>query len=86
MLRAQEQLLLGARIPSTLKERLLKYCLSHGIKMNYFVTEAIKEKLQEIAEDNRLTALAQERLKKAEFISQKELNRYLLKRGITPNV
>lgn len=82
MVKANEQLLLGARVPATLKEQLLKYCLSHGIKMNYFVTEAIKEKLQEIAEDNHFAVVARERLRKSEFITQKNINRYLSKRKI----
>jgi predicted DNA-binding protein len=84
MLKSHEQALLGARIPIQLKERLLRFCLSHGIKMNYFVSEAIKEKLQEILEERELTVIAKERLKSAKFISQKELNRYLSKRGIKP--
>jgi len=39
--------MIGARIPVILKEKLSKYCLSNGIKINYFVTQAIKERLQE---------------------------------------
>lgn len=42
-----QQTLIGARIPVALKEKLSKYCLSNGIKINYFVTQAIKERLQE---------------------------------------
>ena len=82
MLNSQEQVLLGARVPAYIKERLSKYCLSHGIKMNYFISEAIKERLLEIAEDSRDIAVAQGRLKAPEFISQKEFDKYLLKRGI----
>ena len=82
MLKFQGQALLGARIPVPLKERLLRYCLSHGIKMNYFVSEAIKEKLLEMAEDKRLIELAKARLKDAKFVSQEEFNKYLPSRGI----
>lgn len=82
MFKSQEQTLLGARIPIQLKERLLKYCLSHGIKMNYFISEAIKEKLQEIVEERQLATIAKERLKTGKFVSQKELDKYLSKRGI----
>ena len=78
----QENVLIGARVPVNLKESLSKYCLSHGVKMNYFITEAIKEKLLEIAEDNEDIAVANERLKNAEFISQEEFNKSLLKKGI----
>jgi len=85
MFKSQEQVLLGARIPIPLKERLLKYCLSHGLKMNYFVSEAIKEKLQEIVEERQLAAIAKERLKTGKFVSQKEFDKYLSKRGISPS-
>jgi S-adenosylmethionine:diacylglycerol 3-amino-3-carboxypropyl transferase len=79
-----QQTLIGARIPSALKEKLSKYCLSNGIKINYFITQAIKERLQEISEDNQDIATGEERLKKPDFISQKEFNAYLSKRGIKP--
>ena len=76
------QVLLGTRVPLTLKERLSRYCLSHGVKINYFVAEAIKERLLEISEDREDLLIAQERLKEAKFISHKEMSRYLVKRGI----
>ncbi len=40
--------LLGARIPVPLIIELRSYCKSHGILMNHFVSEAIKEKLIKI--------------------------------------
>ncbi|MDP2927693.1 MAG: hypothetical protein Q8N80_02700 [Candidatus Omnitrophota bacterium] len=76
------QVLLGTRVPLPLKERLSRYCLSHGVKMSYFVAEAIKERLLEISEDKEDLLTAQERLKEAKFISPKEIGRYLAKRGI----
>lgn len=76
------QIFLGARIPVSLKEKLSKYCLTYGIKMNYFVAEAISEKLQEIAQERWDITVAKERLKDAKFVSQEGFNRYLLKRGI----
>lgn len=78
----KESVLIGARVPNELKETMSKYCLNHGIKMNYFVTEAIKEKLLEVAEDSHDIAIAKERLNNAEFVSHKEFSKYLLKRGI----
>ncbi len=59
----EAQALLGARVPVELKEKLYKYCLNHGIKMSYFVSEAIREKLLEIAEDARYLEIARKRLK-----------------------
>ena len=76
------QVLLGRRVPLPLKERLSRYCLSHGIKINYFVAEAIRERLLEIGEDKEDICTAQDRLKDAQFILPKEMNRYLAKRGI----
>lgn len=78
----QNQVLIGARIPIDLKEQLLKFCLGHGIKMNYFVAEAIKEKLLETIEDYQDIAIAKKRLKSAQFVSQREFDKYLSKRGI----
>ncbi len=84
MYKVKEQVLLGTRVPANLKNRLSVYCLSHGIKMSYFVAEAIQEKLQEMAEDKRDLALAKERLKSANYISANEFHNYLGKRGIRP--
>ena len=77
-----QQVLLGARIPVSLKEKVSKYCLNHGIKLGYFVAQAIKEKLLEMAEENQDVRIANARLKKAEYFSQNEFNAYLSKRGI----
>lgn len=42
-----QQTMLGVRIPVGLRQSLAKYCLGHGVKMSYFVAEAIQEKLTE---------------------------------------
>ena len=47
--------LLGARIPETLVLELREYCKSHGILMNHFVSEAIKEKLKKIKRSEEKT-------------------------------
>jgi len=78
----KKQVLLGTRIPSDLKLRLSKYCVSHGVKISYFVTQAIKEKLQDLVEDRLDIAEAEKRLQKPEFISREEFEKYLHKRGI----
>lgn len=52
-----QQTLIGTRIPVVLKEKLSKYCISNGIKINYFVTQAIKERLQETEEDKALKVI-----------------------------
>jgi len=40
--------LIGARIPEPVAIELKEYCRSHGILINYFVFEAIKEKLRKV--------------------------------------
>ncbi|MFA5927807.1 MAG: hypothetical protein WC838_00695 [Candidatus Margulisiibacteriota bacterium] len=77
-----QQVMLGTRVPTVLKEKLCKYCLNHGIKMSYFVSQMIREKLLEIAEDNSDLETARKRSKNAQTISQKEFDHYLSKRGI----
>ena len=38
--------LIGSRIPESVIIELREYCKSHGILMNYFVSEAIKAELK----------------------------------------
>jgi predicted DNA-binding protein len=76
------QVLLGTRVPLSVKEKLARYCIAHGIKMNYFVTEAIKERLLEVSEDKEDLLIAKDRLKDAKFISQQEMGKYIAKRGV----
>ena len=40
--------LIGTRIPELIIKELREYCKSHGILMNHFVSEAIKDKLKKI--------------------------------------
>ena len=40
--------LIGTRISESVIIELREYCKSHGILMNHFVSEAIKEKLKKI--------------------------------------
>ena len=39
---------LGARIPGDLKDKVSDYCDRKGIKMQFFVTEALREKLTDV--------------------------------------
>jgi len=43
-----KKILIGSRIPEPIIIELKEYCKSHGILMNYFVSEAIKEKLKKV--------------------------------------
>jgi hypothetical protein len=40
--------LIGVRIPEPIIIELREYCKSHGIFINHFVSEAIKEQLKKI--------------------------------------
>ena len=76
--------LIGARIPSVLKESLDKYCTEHGVKMSFFVSQAIREKLEEVIEDENDLMVIQESLKKPDLATSEEFNNYLSRRGIKP--
>lgn len=76
------KVLLGTRVPLSVKEKLARYCIANGIKMSYFVTEAIKERLLEVSEDKEDMLIAKDRLKDAKFISQQEMGKYIAKRGV----
>lgn len=43
-----KKILMGSRIPEPVIIELREYCKSHGILMNHFVSEAIKEKLKKV--------------------------------------
>lgn len=43
-----KKILIGSRIPESVIIELREYCKSHGILMNYFVSEAIKAKLKKV--------------------------------------
>ena len=43
-----KKILIGSRIPEPLVLELREYCKSHGILINHFVSEAIKEKLKKV--------------------------------------
>ena len=77
-----QQVFLSARIPMSLKNKLSEYCESHGIKMGYFITQAIQEMLREAAEDSQDISTVRAGLKTAEYVSQKEFDQYLSKRNI----
>ena len=79
---AMSQVLFASRIPVNLKQKLFHFCSGHGIKMNFFVSQAIQEKLERIAEDEADVSLVLERQKNAEFISQKEMDLHFKKRFV----
>ena len=43
-----KKILIGSRISESVIMELRSYCKSHGILMNHFVSEAIKEKLKKV--------------------------------------
>jgi len=58
-----EKKLLGSRIPEAVIMELRSYCKSHGILLNHFVSEAIKEKLKKVKR-------REEKIKAAELLEE----------------
>ncbi|MBP8718619.1 MAG: hypothetical protein KBI07_05990 [Candidatus Atribacteria bacterium] len=76
------KILLGTRIPEDVVKDLRKYCKTKGIVINHFVTEAIKEKLDRIKEDEE-DILTVEVREGENTISEDEWNDSLKSRGIS---
>ena len=73
---------LGSRIPEDVINDLRKYCKSKGIVINHFVTEAIKEKLNKIKEDEEDIRTVEIRRNESS-ISEEDWNEYLKSRGMS---
>jgi CTP synthase (UTP-ammonia lyase) len=73
---------LGSRIPEDVINDLRKYCKSKGIVINHFVTEAIKEKLNKIREDEEDIQIVEIR-RNDSSIGEDEWNEYLKNRGMS---
>ena len=71
---------LAARIPAELKRSVDEYCLRNGLKMQFFVTQALRDKLVDLQEDQQDIALAEERLTAPEFVGESGMNTYLKSR------
>ena len=71
---------IGVRIPSDLKKSLSDYCNRSGTKLQFIVTEAIRQKLEEIREDSYDIALAEERLKNPDPTTIEDLKKYIQRR------
>ena len=76
------QVFIGTRIPLALKKKLSQYCVNNGVKIGYFISQAINEKLDVVREENALMVEGMKRLNDAELMSQNEFNDYLRKRDI----
>ncbi|MDO9027026.1 MAG: hypothetical protein Q7U87_04000 [bacterium] len=77
---AEAQVMLGVRVPAELKGKLAGYCEKSGIKLSYLVTQAIREKLEEIADDAEDLRLAVERKNEGQLVAETSFNAYLKKR------
>ena len=71
---------LGARIPSELKDSVMAYCDSHGIKLRFFVAQALAEKLIEEQETVRDNVTVDARLKSAQYVGAGDLAKYAASR------
>ena len=86
---AAAQVMMRVRIPVALKNKLTDYCKSRGLIANHLVTQAIREKLEEMTEDaadlklaverkNEIAA-AREEYRKGDYLT---LDAYARKRGL----
>ena len=71
---------LGARIPSDLKRRISAYCDRNGVKLQFFVADAIAEKLADIEQDELDNKIADVRLKDPRLTPKSDLDKYLKSR------
>ena len=76
-----EKVLLGARLPKPIVGDLKKFCRTHGLKMSYLVSEAIREKLEELKEDEEDIATVEAR-ESEPILSEKEFYARMKKRGL----
>lgn len=75
-----KETLLGVKVPRGLKEQVSTYCDRNGVKIKYFVTQALQDKLLEAAEDNYDNAIVDQRLKTQEFVGEAAMKKYLRER------
>jgi hypothetical protein len=74
---ANDQVLLGARVSSALKKKLTKFCVKEGVRMNFFVAQAIEEKLEDAlsAEDWEDVRVARKEFKEGKTKAWRSLKR-----------
>ena len=68
---------LGARVPFGLKNTVMTYCERNGIKLRFFVTQALEEKLREVQETSDDNAEVDTRLQQAYYVGTDELTKYM---------
>ena len=73
--------LTGARIPEELWETIKSMCKKHGLKLSYFVTQALEEKLQELKDDEEDIAIIKAR-EDEPSIPFSEMEKYFKSRGL----
>lgn len=71
---------LGARIPADLKKKVSNYCDRKGVKLQFFITEAIAEKLAEIEQDELDKKISEERSLNPQYTPLAELGKYIKNR------
>ena len=74
------QVLFASRISVGLKDRLTRFCEDHGVKMNFFISRAIQERLERLAEDEADIEIIKSIEKDAEFVGQDVMDAYIKKR------
>ncbi len=72
---------IGPRVPKSLAKELRTFCKKRGMVMNHLVTEALREKLIELKEDEEDIATVTVRENEPDM-SEKEFYARLKKRGL----
>ena len=72
---------IGPRVPRSLAEELKTFCKKRGLVMNHLVTEAIREKILELKEDEEDIATVAVRENESDM-PEKEFYARLKKRGL----
>ena len=71
---------LGARVPEDLKNEIADYCNKNGVKMQFFVTQALREKIHDVIDTMMDNKLADERLRNPQFVGFSEFEKMVAAR------
>ncbi|OGQ04742.1 MAG: hypothetical protein A3F82_08200 [Deltaproteobacteria bacterium RIFCSPLOWO2_12_FULL_44_12] len=74
-----EKIALATQIPGDLKKELDAVCEQKGISISHFTTEALREKIEELREEEALLRMAMERMSEPGEQSYADYRRYLKK-------
>ena len=71
---------LGVRVTAQVKHDVTDYCFRNGIKVQFFVDQAIREKLSEVQEQQLDMAIADERMNNPRLTGDDKMRKYMTNR------